>query len=496
MFPKDYLMTAPVLIGIDVGTTSVKAALFDADGRPLATFADAYPTHRRRGGFVEQDPQDWLDRIFSAFALFQKDFDLSAVQAIGLTSQVNTHVFVDRSGDTLAPAIVWQDGRASDAAADLDAKISDADRLNWWGGPMSVDASHGLARMKWMQETHPDIWTQTKWVMLPKDYCLFKLTGEAATDPISNIHLFDRQLRPIPALMDLLPGASQKLVPVAEMTSVMGRIKPGLPLAGVPVATGVMDAWAGMFGLGLHNEKAALYLSGTSEILGIRSQNRTPAPGVVVFPDYEGIRLHAGPTQSGGAAKLWACDLLGVTPERMSDLVGALDRNASVPLFLPHIAGERAPIWDIEARGTFLGIDTQTGAAELSAAVYEGVAFSARLLLEALEVSAGFSPGILNCGGGGFRSDAWNRIRADVLKRPLRRLAVQDPGLLGAAGLAALAAGMQPSLEAAFESVVTFDRTFEPDAQRAERYTEKFDLFKQAYEANREINHALARQTP
>ncbi len=486
-------MTEPVLIGIDVGTTSVKAALFDARGRPLVAFTDPYPTHRRRGGFVEQDPQDWLDRIFSAFSLFQKDFDLSTVQAIGLTSQVNTHVFVDERGNPLASAIVWQDGRAADAAADLDAEISEADRLEWWGGPMSVDASHGLARMKWMHDTHPDIWHKTKWVMLPKDYCLFRLTGTAVTDPISNIHLFDRALRPIPALMDLLPGASQRVVPVAPMTSLMGRIKPGLPLAGVAVAAGVMDAWAGMFGLGLHEEKAALYLSGTSEILGIRSQNRTPAPGVVVFPDYEGIRLHAGPTQSGGAAKLWACELLGVTPERMSGLVDALDRDAPVPLFLPHLAGERAPIWDIDARGTFLGLDTQTGPAECSAAVYEGVAFSARLLLEALEDSAGFRPDVLNCGGGGFRSNSWNRIRADILNRPLRRLAVQDPGLLGAAGLAAVATGMQPSLEAAFGSVVTFDRTFEPSRERAERYNRKFDLFKQAYQANREINHALAK---
>ncbi|MEP3276246.1 MAG: FGGY family carbohydrate kinase [Stappiaceae bacterium] len=487
-------MTDPVLIGIDVGTTTVKAALFDENGKVLSRYANAYATTHGKNGFVEQDPNDWLKRIDTAFEHFTADHNLDSVRAIGLTSQVNTHVFVDENGNPLAPAIVWQDGRAAEAAASLDGEISEADRLKWWGGPMSVDASHALARMKWMQQMHPDIWQQTKWVMLPKDFCLFKLTGEAATDPISNIHLFDRELQPIPALLDLLPGAGDRILPAAQMTDIMGNVKPGRPCAGIPVAIGVMDAWAGMFGLGLHADKSALYLSGTSEILGIRSDKETPAPGVIVFPETHGIRLHAGPTQSGGAAMLWACGLLGLKPDEISRLVGELDDGVAVPLFLPHLAGERAPIWDINARGTFLGVETQTGQAELAASVFEGVAFAARWLLETLEVSAGFTPEYLNCGGGGFRSESWNRIRANILGLPLNRLAVQDPGLLGAAGLAAVAAGLEPSIEAAFSSVVRFDRTFEPNLQTRARYDEKFDLFKHAYRANSEINHALAKQ--
>jgi xylulokinase len=162
------------------------------------------------------------------------------------------------------------------------------------------------------------------------------------------------------------------------------------------------------------------------------------------------------------------------------------------PLFLPHLAGERAPLWDAQARGAFLGLEAGMGRAALARGVFEGVALSVRLLLEAMERSTGQRAEVLLCGGGGFRSDVWNRIRADVLGRPLRRAAVADAGVLGAAALGAVAAGLQPDLSAALADFVTYDRTYEPDPARTGRYAELAALYRPAYEALRPISRALA----
>ena len=149
--------------------------------------------------------------------------------------------------------------------------------------------------------------------------------------------------------------------------------------------------------------------------------------------------------------------------------------------------GERAPIWDALARGVLVGLDMQTDRGRLVRAVLEGVGFSARWLMDSLSASATCRPKILNAGGGGFRSDLWNQIRADILGLPIRRNRVADPGVLGAAGLAAFAAGHHASLSETFGALVDFDRHYEPNPARMAHYDALFDFFKQTYGANREI---------
>jgi xylulokinase len=149
-------------------------------------------------------------------------------------------------------------------------------------------------------------------------------------------------------------------------------------------------------------------------------------------------------------------------------------------------------LWDPQARGAFLGLEAGMTRAALAKGVLEGVALSARLLLEAMDRSTGRRAEVLLCGGGGFRSEAWNRIRADALGRPLRRAAVLDAGVLGAAALASVAAGHQPDLHAALSDLVTHDATYDPDPARAARYDELFALYRPAYEALRPLSRALA----
>lgn len=478
-----------MLIGIDVGTTAVKAALLDEHGHVLDGFAQRYETHRPSPGHVEQDPEDWMRLVHEALRHFAKS--APEVKAIGLTSQVNTHVFVDVGGKPVMPAITWADGRAAREATVLDSVIGEEEKLRWWGAPLPIDASHPLARMAHVKHHQPEVWAKTAHVMAPKDYCQFHLTGVIAADPLTNYGLVDSSLRYVARLLDLVDGAETRLPPLKAITEIAGGIRPGLPFAGTPMVTGTLDAWAGLLGAGVVEEGQALYLSGTSEILGIVSHMKSPTPGVLAFPQCVGIVLHAGPTQSGGASILWLSQLLGKTPAEISSLASHANLQ-NTPLFLPHLEGERAPLWDSASRGSFAGLTTSTGPAEMARAVLEGVALSARLLLDSLEASACLRPALIHHSGGGSVSDIWCQIRADVLQRPLRRTTSRDAGVLGAALLAGVGTGLFPSLRQAAKQFVRFEQTFTPDPQQADYHEGRFAAYKLLYTQLKDVNKKMA----
>ncbi len=488
-------MTAPYLIGIDVGTTSVKAALFDLAGRTVRRYGQGYPTERPAPSHVQQDPRHWMDHVLSALASLTEGLPDGAVAAAGLCSQVNTHVFVDAQGNALMPAMTWQDGRAAAEATSLDAQVAESDRLRWWGAPLPIDASHPLSRMAWVKAHHPDIWDKTRWVMLPKDYCLLHLTGEAVTDPMSNFGLVDGSLGYIPDLLVLVDGAARRVPPLSGFTASAGRIRPGLPGAGIPMVTATMDAWAGILGAGGCNDGDAAYLSGTSEVGAIVSSRKVPTPGVIAFPRCEGIVLHAGPTQSGGASVAWLSGILRVSPEEISALAAQSGPDKPTPIFLPHLQGERAPLWDIAARGSFAGLDSSMGAPEMARAVLEGVAYSVKLLMQSLEQSADLKAETLRHAGGGAASDVWCQIRANVLGRTIARTAALDSGLLGAAILAGIGAGLFPSIPDAARNLVTIEREFTPDPVQVLRHEKGFARYLDLYQRLR-ASRSLASDSP
>jgi len=482
-------MNDPVLIGLDVGTTSVKGVMLASSGQRIADFTASYLTHRTPPDRVEQDPEDWLRLVSAALQSFATRPEAARVKAICLASQVNTHVFADASLGVLCPAIVWQDGRAAASGALLDAKVTASQKTEWLGAPIPIDASHALSRMAWMQDKHPDIWKATAHVMLPRDFLVARLTGAVIADPISAVGLVTPGLAYAEDLIALLPGARKRLAPLQDPLSPAGRILPGLPFAGTPVITGMMDAWASLFGLGVAAEGQAMYLSGTSEVLGLISQTLTDEPGVITFPRWSGITLHAGPTQAGGASLEWVARLLGQNAFTLAANAAPINRHS--PLFLPHLQGERAPLWDPSARGTFAGLTTATGPAEVTAAVMEGVAFSARLAMEALQRSGGIIPSQIQTGGGGAASDRWCQMRADAFGRPFLRVAGPDPGALGAAVMAGVGSGVIPDLARAATAMIRTDRVFEPDRQAQALAEDRFALWQQLYAQLRPINAKL-----
>ena len=474
------------LIGIDIGTTAVKAVLADQGGNRLASYAASYATLRPTPGHVEQDPGAWMTHLQAAMAQFAGVG--VRVQGIGITSQVNTHVFCGADLTPLTAAIVWQDVRAAAEAAALEARITPGAKIAALGAPIPIDASHALARMGWMAAHRADLWAQTAHVLAPKDYAIARLTGVVGADPLASVGLVGPDLRYAPAILGLLPRSATVLPPLHDPLDRAGTIQQG-PFAGVPVVTGTMDAWAAMVGVGVAQNGQAMNLSGTSEVLGLISATRLPEPGVITFPNWRGITLHAGPTQAGGASLDWLGRIIGRTVAEMAAMAGAI--AAETPLFLPHLAGERAPLWDAQARGVFVGLSATHGPADMVLAVMEGVAFSARLALEALERAGGLRPAEIRAGGGGTASDAWCQIKADVFGRPLLRMRALDAGAVGAMVMAGVGCGLMPDLAQAAARLVPLDRRFAPGAGIA-LADRRYAIWRDVYRQMRRVNAALA----
>ena len=474
------------LIGLDIGTTSVKAAVIDTSGNIHARFSESYPSSRTGTNLVEQNPEDWIGLLNKAL----NSFIDHKVVGIGICSQVNTHVFLGSDDRPLFPAITWQDIRAKNEAQDLNSQVSDEEKIKWWGSPMPIDASHALSRMSWMKKLHSEIWHKTRKVMLPKDYCILKLTGTASTDPLSNIGLVDNKFNYISELFDLVPGARQLMAPIIAVSDIAGYVSDG-PFSGTPVISGTMDAWSGILGAGGAELNSSVYLSGTSEIIGISSSKIIPTPGAIVFPEVEAIRLHAAPTQHGGDAKLWFSSVFDLEMNQIAEMVSRKQRSNATPLFLPQLNGERSPHWDPTLRGAFLGVSRQTERVDFARAVYEGVAFAAKQAFEVTKKSSDVSPDVVYCGGGGFRSNEWNQIRSNVLGLPLKIIKSTEPGVMGAVTMAAKGVGIFSSLEKASKQLVQFDEQCDPDPRHTEQLLKIFEIYSDAISQTAEIGRRL-----
>lgn len=472
------------VIGIDVGTTAAKGGLFDCDGGVVAEATRLYPMSRPKPDYVEQDPDDWLRAVDAILAELCGQVEASQIAAIGLCSQVNTNVFVDRAGNPVLPAIVWQDCRAAAEAAELDGLISDDDREAWWGGPFGIDASSTLTRMLWVKRHRPEAWAATAAVLSPKDYCLMKLTGSVATDMFSSFGLVDQRGEYIGRLLSLVDGAVERLPKLRPPHHVVGMLGSGaVPSVKIPAIAGTMDAWAGIFGAGAFAEGSGIYSSGTSEIVALVSKETRTTSGIVTFPSWQGLFVHAGPTQSGGDSLRWFAELVERPMDEVLSRAAACDRSAGRVLFLPHLQGERAPLWDPFARGTFIGLTTDTGMGDLALAVLEGVGYAGRLLFEAAEHAANRPyPRLLLCGGGA-RSDLWAQIRTDILGVELHRMNFLNVGSLGAAILAGIGTGLFASAAEATDRMVKVDRVFTPDKALSAHYNQGFHKYRQTYEA-------------
>lgn len=494
-------MTAPreAALGIDVGTSSVKAGLVWLDGNGETQLASRrYPTSSPLPGWVEQRPGDWLEALAGCWVDLQQQVGAVRLRSVGVCSQVNTHLLTDHTLTPITPAITWQDTRCAEEAAGLDARVARG-RERLWGGPFTIDASFSLARLLWFARHEPAARARARWLLQPRDLMVAALTGEVTSDPISPIGLVGPGDRYLEGVLDLVPGAATLMPPLLPLDAKAGDIRPtnpcGLP-AGVPVAVGTMDAMGNVLGSGLVASGRAMEVAGTSEIMAMASQHAVPVPGVISFPPVHGLHIHAGPTQVGGAALPWASALLGLTPEEvLAHAAAALDDPQPI-VFLPYLAGERAPIWDPRARGTFLGLTSSTESRHLALAILEGVALAARQVLGECQRAADVPMTSLRLSGGGARSDTWNRVKASAHGRSVEVMATVDSAVLGAALVGMVAAGIERDLASAAERYAVVGHSVEPDASLATRLDDLFGVYQDAYPALKALFPRLGRPAP
>ena len=485
--------SAQALITFDIGTSSCKGALYSvADGRQISERSAGYGIQRPAPLWVEQSPEDWWTAVQAVCRELLSSFPADQVIGVGLTGQVPTMVLVDRHGQAIAPAISWQDRRAEAEAVWLRQEIGAQQLASWLGLDLPIDAGWPPARLLWLSRQRRDLIDRTHKILMAKDYIGCQITGECFSDPWSSKGLIHLTTGAPPADYYRALGLPDSLAPrifaphavVGEVTKLAAE-QLGLNV-GTPVVCGSSDAVCGMIGTGAVGiGRAAFNLTGTSEMIG--RAGGQPTDGLLFIPASVtgGSPILYGPTQSGGDSLVWFAEFSGQPFEAVMAAAAEAPPGADGVVFLPYLAGERAPIWDSKARGAFLGLLRPHTFAAGGRAVMEGVAMSVRHVLETAGVEYGADLP-LRIAGGSARSAAWNQIRADVTGLNVEIVEQGGAVTLGAALLAALGVGRFPDLGAA-GALVRIQETVTPRLEYESVYAERYDLFRKAYQALRSL---------
>jgi xylulokinase len=476
--------------------------VFDVEGNLLCRSRCSYPLYTPHPGWTEQEPEEWWASTCAALGEALAGVDTSRVAAVGLSGQSPSQVLVAADGAALGRAIVWSDRRATLEAEWLAERITPEQAEVWTDCAFVTGVNQPPARFLWLRTHRSDDWARCAAVIQPKDYIATQLTGEIATDVNSALGLYNPRSRQYsPDLLRLLDVEPSKMPPVLEQTAIAGHVRPeaagvtGLR-PGTPVIAGTIDAWCDIIGCGGIAPGGAVDVAGTSEVVALTTAELVNGDGVFGAPLADGRYWVGGPMQVGGAALAWLSrcfygqespDFHLLESEAMSVAPGA-----DGLLFLPYLRGERAPVWDPRARGTLFGLTDLHSRAHCARAVYEGVAYAVRDLLERCKAITAVAPKAVRVSGSGSASDFWNQVKADIIGLPVQRVAVLEVACLGAAVLAAAGVGLFDGLEQASEAMIRVGETFDPVAVHVSRYEEMFATWRLLYPALRPLFQRLS----
>lgn len=487
------------VLAVDIGSSSIRAALIAADGTVAAEAREPAPEVQRAGQAAELDPTGWWQavcRLASELAVLSpRAFRRVAVVAVCGATRVQ--VLLDAAGLPVRPALHWSDARAEQEARRISSLASGhAEQAH-------INVFHPLVRLAHIAAAEPAAFARTAFVVDPKDFVNARLTGRIATDPVSLARLAAAGEASGNGrdLITAVAGRSGFLPPFLEPWQIVGPMKPGLPapfstLAGVPVCCGSHDTFAAVVGLGAMRAGYAYNISGTTEVLGVLSDKPEKAEGLISI-DWRAAHQLGGPSQNGADVAKWLAGILDRADQDVAlDTLLAGERAAQPLLFLPYLSGERVPYWDADLRGAFIGLSRAHGATDLAYAVLEGVAFQNRLVLERAEAATGGPITELRFGGGGAANKVWRQIKADVLGRKVVVTEADEPGLLGAAALGFVAVGRYPTLAAAQGNMVRAAAQYVPDAGRAIKYDALYRMFRAAETALASVSRGLVGFAP
>jgi xylulokinase len=413
-------------LGIDLGTSGLRALLVDEDGKAVATAEVGYPVSHPIPGWSEQDPADWLAAFRSVIAdlLDRAGPQMAQLRGIGVAGQMHGATLLDRTGTVLRPCMLWNDTRSFEQAERLDASPDFRDLSG-----NIVFPGFTAPKVQWVAENEPDVFNRIAKILLPKDYLGHWLTGFFASDMSDSAGTawMDVGARDWADTLLDQTGLSRDLMPdLYEGTQVVGSLRPelavalGLP-AGIAVVAGAGDNAAAACGVGALTEGDGFVSLGTSGVLLAAKSGFAPDPASAVHTfchAVPGTWYQMGVILAATDSLNWLAGNLG---SDAADLTGALGDKVSGPgrlRFLPYLSGERTPHNDSAIRGAFLGLDIGMGHAALTQAVLEGVSYALRDNLEALK-STGTDLSRVLAIGGGAQSRYWVELVATVLGLPV-----------------------------------------------------------------------------
>ena len=478
----------PLVIGLDLGTSGLKAVLLSADGQLLAEATAPLTLQRPQPLWSEQAPADWLAAVHGAMAALREQADPAhwqQVRALAAAGQMHGAVLLGAQGQVLRPAILWNDGRCQAECVELEAREPATRRIT----ANRAMAGFTAPKLMWVARHEPELFAQVDKVLLPKDWLVWQLTGQYSSemsDAAGTLWLDVAGRQWSPAMLAASGMRAEQMPTLHEGPDVVGTLRPslaqawGLP-AGVTVAAGAGDNAGGAVGVGVVKPGDALLSLGTSGVIFVATAGpqANPERGVHTFCHaLPGTWHQMAVMLSASSALSWWCGITGLTPAALLAGLPVGGVRQAAPLFLPYLSGERTPHADPGATGSFHGLTHAHGRDDLSYAVLEGVAFAFADGLAALQ-QAGSRPARLLAIGGGARSDAWLQLLADVLGLALDRPAGAEVGpALGAARLALLSLGLARAV------VVTpppIAQTFSPHAARHAMLQTRLARFRAAY---------------
>ncbi len=477
-------------IGIDLGTSAVKLLLMDSDGKILNIVSKEYPLFFPHPGWSEQKPEDWYEQSIEGLKELTKDIDKSKVAGISFGGQMHGLVILDKDDNVIRPAILWNDGRTTEECDYLNNVIG-KDKLSEYTANISF-TGFTAPKVLWVKNKEPENFAKIAKIMLPKDYLAYKLTGVHCTDvsDASGMLLFDVKNRTWSKEMcEICSVKPEWLAKIFESYEKVGTLLPdvakelGFPETTI-VAAGAGDNAAAAVGTGTVGDGRCNISLGTSGTIFISSKKF----GVDSFN-----ALHSF-AHADGTYHLMGCMLSAASCNKwwMDDIIGTKDYAAEQKAieklgenhvyFLPYLMGERSPLNDPFARGTFTGLTMDTTRADMTQAVLEGVAFALRDSFEVAK-SLGIKIERTKICGGGAKSPLWKKMIANILNIKVDVIESEEGPSMGGAMLAAVAAGEYSSVEEIADKFVKVVDTVEPEPELVAKYEERYKQFKEIYPA-------------
>jgi xylulokinase len=475
-----------MLLGIDLGTTSVKALLVSPSGEALGLGRCTHPT-RRDGAIAEQDPTDWWAAVVTAVrrALADAwDDGRTELSGIAVSGQGPTTVALDATGAHLAPAIIWLDTRATGLAGELSSHV---------GVPVWQLGS--LPHERWLAMHEPALHARASVFLSSWDWLTHRLSGWVgrSVPPVS--------LHPTDTVLRAGGGDPDRFGAAVEWGTVVGGVLPGpaaelgIPV-GTPVVAGGNDALASFHGAGLAEPGDAVDAGGTAGGLGVYWDREVAVPGTYrAAASLPGLWLYGGAMNAVGKSVDWMLDVLAPDDETAAGAV--LDAAFEAPVgadglvFLPYLSGERAPIEDERARGVLAGLSLGHGRGHIARAVLEAGGYALRHVAEPIS-AAGIAISRLVVSGAADRLQRIAPMRADILGVPVDVPALADTAAVGAAILAAVGTGVHADTRSAIRAMVRIAARAEPRADARARYDELYRVYRALYPATADLQHRLA----